>query len=80
MSHMTVLEHIDLSHYYAIMQMADAVYGNDTGPMHMAALVNEHTYTIFGVTDPLRTCPLGSQCIGEDSIWPNVEDVLMNKK
>lgn len=71
-----VLEDLSLSEYAAVMQRADKVIANDSGPMHLAASVDTPTLGIFGTTDPRRTRPWGQSYIGSDSGWPNVDDVL----
>ena len=42
----------------AIMQMADLVICNDSGPMHIAEAVNKKVISLFGPTDPRKLAPL----------------------
>lgn len=42
------------------LQSCDLLLTNDTGTMHLAALLNVPTVSIFGSTEPLRTGPLGA--------------------
>jgi lipopolysaccharide heptosyltransferase II len=44
----------------ALMEKADVVVGNDSGPMHMAAAVGTPVVAIFGPTLPTRSGPRGS--------------------
>ncbi len=41
----------------ALMKKAKRIYTTDTGPMHMAATVNENITAIFGPTNPKRKAP-----------------------
>jgi heptosyltransferase-2 len=43
----------------AVLESADAVVTNDTGPMHLAAAVGTRTVAVFGSTSPEWTGPLG---------------------
>jgi heptosyltransferase-2 len=72
----TPLHHIALNDYFAIMQLATLVIGNDTGPMHMASCVNSKTVTLFGATDPKRTSPILGQFLGKYGEWPSVDEVM----
>ena len=42
-----------------IMQGAEFVVSNDSGPMHIAAAVGTTVFALFGPTDPARTGPYG---------------------
>ena len=44
-----------------VMQRADAVLTNDSGPMHVAALAGTPVFALFGPTLPERTGPYGSR-------------------
>ena len=43
------------------MQRAAAVLTNDSGPMHIAALVGTRVFALFGPTLPGRTGPYGTR-------------------
>jgi heptosyltransferase-2 len=75
-SYLYALNHIPLDQYFAIMHLALAVIGNDTGPMHMASCVNKNAFTIFGATDPQRTSPMQGVALGQYQHWPDVKTVL----
>jgi ADP-heptose:LPS heptosyltransferase len=49
-----------------VLAHAQAVYGTDTGLMHMAAAVNSNATVIFGPTHPLRKCPPGARWVWRD--------------
>ena len=72
---LTVLNYIDLSGYQTIMARASLVIGNDTGPMHLASLHNTRCLTLFGVTSPKKSSPLGSDYLGDLGQWPSLEAV-----
>src|SRR3989338_4096106 len=42
----------------ALMERCRKIVCSDSGPMHMAATVNEHIISIFGPTDPKVYAPL----------------------
>jgi heptosyltransferase-2 len=44
----------------AVLEAADVVITNDTGPMHLAAAVGTPTVAIFGSTNPVWTSPFGA--------------------
>ena len=72
----TVLSGLNLSEYAAVLAEADCVIANDSGPMHIAAAVGTRTLGIFGVSDPNRTGPWGSESIGSKNKWPTLSEVL----
>ncbi len=43
----------------ALLERADLVIANDSGPMHIAAALNRPLVTLFGPTNPIRTGPHG---------------------
>ena len=45
----------------ALLEAADLVVTNDTGPMHLAAAVGTPTVAIFGSTSPVWTRPFGDR-------------------
>jgi heptosyltransferase I len=45
----------------ALLERADLVVANDSGPMHIACAMNRPLVTIFGPTNPIRTGPHGRQ-------------------
>jgi ADP-heptose:LPS heptosyltransferase len=40
-----------------LLERADLVIANDTGPMHIAAALDKPLVTLFGPTNPVRTGP-----------------------
>jgi ADP-heptose:LPS heptosyltransferase len=44
----------------ALLSLARAVVGNDSGPTHLAAVVGCPTVSLFGPTDPAVWAPLGA--------------------
>ena len=49
-----------LAQLIAILRESDALLTNDTGTMHLAALLGVRTVAIFGSTEPALTGPLGA--------------------
>ena len=49
-----------LAELIAILRASDALLTNDTGTMHLAALLGVPTVAIFGSTEPALTGPLGT--------------------
>ena len=49
-----------LAQLIAILRESDALLSNDTGTMHLAALLGVRTVAIFGSTEPALTGPLGT--------------------
>ena len=43
----------------ALIETADIVLSNDSGPMHLAAALNKPTLGLFGPTSPTRFGPWG---------------------
>jgi heptosyltransferase III len=56
----TVLKDLDLPTVAAIVRLAAAFVGNDSGVSHLAAAVGASGVVIFGPTDPVRWRPRGS--------------------
>jgi lipopolysaccharide heptosyltransferase II len=52
-------EEIDVAGLAGIMTHLEALACNDSGPMHLAAMVGTPVVALFGPTDPVRTRPLG---------------------
>jgi ADP-heptose:LPS heptosyltransferase len=46
-----------LNELFALISQADAVVCNDSGPMHIAALLEKPVFAFFGPTDPEKTGP-----------------------
>jgi heptosyltransferase II len=44
----------------AVLTLCHAVVANDSGGMHLAAALGVPTVALFGMTDPIRTGPLGA--------------------
>lgn len=49
-----------LSELGGILQRADLIIANDTGPMHLAAALGRRVIALMGPTDPSRTGPYGT--------------------
>lgn len=71
-----ILDDLSLSQYAAVCSLANFIIANDSGPMHLAASVNDKTLGIFGVTNPDQTRALRGNYIGGANDWPDVEAVL----
>ena len=54
------LDEFSLSELTALIDLADLVICNDSGPMHIAGVLNRPTVAIFGPTDPNVWAPVGS--------------------
>ena len=46
----------------AVLDRADLVVTNDTGPAHIGAALGRPTIVIFGPTNPLTTRPFSLRC------------------
>ncbi len=44
-----------------LIRKCNAVLSNDSGPMHIAAILNVFVFALFGPTDPVKTGPFGKQ-------------------
>jgi heptosyltransferase II len=51
---------LDVAGLAGIVAQVDVLVGNDSGAMHMAAMVGTPVVALFGPTDPVRTAPLGA--------------------
>ena len=63
----------------ALLRAARLVVGNDSGPVHLAALHGVPTLAIFGPTDPRAWRPLGGAVAvpeGTGAGWSSVKQVL----
>ncbi len=49
----------DLGQLMALIACSDVLVANDSGPMHLAALLGTPVVALFGSTDPAATAPLG---------------------
>jgi lipopolysaccharide heptosyltransferase II len=49
----------NLRQLVALLDRADLVIANDSGPMHIAAALNRPLVTMYGPTNPVRTGPYG---------------------
>ena len=56
----SVVRHWPLSEIAALLSLARALVGNDSGPTHLAAAVGCPTVALFGPTDPALWAPLGA--------------------
>jgi len=54
----------------AVFAEVDLVIGADSGPMHLAALMDTPTLTLFGPKDPAVFTPMGEK---SSAVWMNVE-------
>jgi heptosyltransferase II len=72
-----VLPQADLGTFGALLSMARLVVANDSGPGHLAAAVGARLVSVFGVTQPQRTGPLGRnvQIVGGEAGWPDYDEV-----
>jgi ADP-heptose:LPS heptosyltransferase len=52
---------VDVAGLAGIASHLEALACNDTGPMHLAAMVGTPVVALFGPTDPVRTTPLGDR-------------------
>ena len=52
-----------LEGFTALLQVADVVVANDSGGMHLAAAVGTPVVACYGITDPVKTGPLGDQAV-----------------
>jgi ADP-heptose:LPS heptosyltransferase len=43
----------------AMLSLCNVVLANDSGGMHLAAIVGTPVVAVFGLTDPAKTAPLG---------------------
>ena len=64
----------------ALLGLARATVGNDSGPTHLAAVVGCPTVAIFGPTDPAVWAPVGPHARGMDgraegAAWPGIDRV-----
>jgi heptosyltransferase-2 len=51
----------DLAVLMGLLSAADLVVSNDTGPMHLAAIVGTPVLALFGATDPVVSAPIGAE-------------------
>lgn len=72
-----LVEALDLGGFAALLADSRLVVANDSGPGHLAAAVGARLLGVFGVTDPLKTCPRGSQVhiVGGAGGWPAYDAV-----
>ena len=63
----------------ALLQIADAFVGNDSGPMHLAGALGVPTIGIFIRNAPDLHHPYGPRAavVGGDSVLPEPEEVAM---
>jgi heptosyltransferase II len=73
----TVLPEADVGTFAAVLADARLVVANDSGPGHLAAAVGARLISVFGVTEPEKTRPWGSNArlVGSASGWPRYEEV-----
>ena len=51
-----------IKQWAALMNQCQLIIANDGGGMHLASAVGCHVIALYGITDPEKTGPLGSQC------------------
>jgi heptosyltransferase-2 len=51
-----------LGEWAALLAECRLVLCNDSGGMHLAAALGVPVVAVFGITDPIRTGPLGTRC------------------
>lgn len=56
-----VIEGLPLQQIVAVLSLANAFVGNDSGVSHMAGAMGLRTFTVFGPTDPQVYQPLGER-------------------
>lgn len=73
----TVLPESDVATFAALLAGARLVIANDSGPGHLAAAVGARLISVFGVTEPEKTCPWSRSAtlIGSGDGWPSYEEV-----
>ena len=71
----TIVPKLSLGAYAAVMEGAERVVANNSGPMHLAAAVGAPVLGIFGVGDVARTRPWGGQYVGGSGSWPDLAEV-----
>jgi len=70
------ITHLNLQEYLHILNNAEFIIANDSGPMHMACAVGTPTIAIFGATDEKRTGPRNAIIVGKAGNWPNTAMIL----
>lgn len=72
-----ILEPLELGAFGALLARSRLVVANDSGPGHLAAAVGARLVSVFGVTDPSKTRPLGPgvRLVGGAGGWPSYEEV-----
>jgi heptosyltransferase-2 len=71
-----VLDGLGLGAMAAVMERAEFVLANDTGPMHVAAGVGALVLGLFGPgSNPRRTGPIGGRMLGGHDGWPDTDAV-----
>ncbi len=72
-----VLPEADVGTFAAVLADARLVVANDSGPGHLAAAVGARLISVFGVTEPEKTRPWGSNArlVGSANGWPRYEEV-----
>ena len=51
-----------LAELFELLRGAEAVIGNDSGPLHAAAALKRQVFGFYGATDPVLTGPWGKNC------------------
>jgi len=71
-----------LAEFGALLSLCRVVVANDSGGMHMATAVGAKVVGIFGLTDPVKTGPIGAghRVIGHDARGAHSRDIPRNSK
>ena len=69
---------MSIGSFAALTRLAELVICNDSGVSHLAAAARARQITLFGVTSAKRTGPWSPRavCMGDDSAWPEPDDVV----
>jgi heptosyltransferase-2 len=54
---------VDVAGLAGLMAHLRLLVCNDTGPMHIGAMLGARVVALFGPTDPVRTAPMGEGCV-----------------
>ena len=59
--HVNLCDQLHIRQLASLLQQCSFFFGNDSGPMHLAAAVGTNVYAIFGPSDEIRWGPLGNR-------------------
>lgn len=69
-----------MSEWAALMSVCDLVVANDSGGMHLAAALNVPVVALYGMTDPVRTGPIGKDCVILQKSKTRARDIPRNSE